>query len=157
MAFEGKQRSKECSLMRHLVTGGSGFLGNLITRRLRERGHFVRTIDILADPSIPDGVEFVKGNIQDLEAVWVAMQGIDVVHHTAALVPVTKSGKTFRKVNVEGSRIVAEAAARSGAKGFIHMSSSAVFGIPAPARSPTKPQLDLRRSTDVPNWMANAP
>ncbi len=59
------------------------------------------------------------------------MKGVDVVHHNAALVPLAKSGKEFRAVNVDGSRIAAEVAAANRVKAFIHMSSSAIFGIPS--------------------------
>jgi nucleoside-diphosphate-sugar epimerase len=69
------------------------------------------------------------------------MQGIDIVHHNAALVPLTKSGKDFASVNLDGSRIVAEQAA-GRVRAFIHMSSSAVYGIPAcpiTAQTPYRP------------------
>ena len=59
------------------------------------------------------------------------MEGVDVVHHNVALVPITKSGDKFWKVNVDGSRVAAEEAARAGVKAFIHMSSSSVFGCPS--------------------------
>jgi len=66
------------------------------------------------------------------------MQDVDIVHHTAALVPLTKSGSRFQDVNVTGSRIVAEEAAYAGVKCFIHMSSSAIFGAPpCPASNDT--------------------
>src|SRR6266581_5347672 len=116
--------------MMHLVTGGSGFLGNLIARRLFERGERVRVLDVWEDPGRPQGIEFVHCDIRDPQGVSHAMQGVDIVHHNAALVPLTKSGKKFWEVNVEGSRIAADQAARARVKAFIHMSSSAIFGIP---------------------------
>jgi nucleoside-diphosphate-sugar epimerase len=116
--------------MKHLVTGGSGFLGNLIARRLFERGETVRVLDIWEDASRPPGIDFVRCDICDAQAVGRAMEGMDIVHHNAALVPLTKSGRKFWQVNVEGSRIAAEAAVKARVKAFIHMSSSAIFGIP---------------------------
>jgi nucleoside-diphosphate-sugar epimerase len=70
------------------------------------------------------------------------MTGIDVVHHNAALVPLTKSGKEFWRVNVDGSRIAAEEGVRSAVRCFVHMSSSAIFGAPkrAPITLDTAPQ-----------------
>jgi nucleoside-diphosphate-sugar epimerase len=59
------------------------------------------------------------------------MQGIDVVHHNVALVPLTKSGAHFREVNVDGARVAAEAAGRAVVRAFVHMSSSAVYGLPS--------------------------
>jgi nucleoside-diphosphate-sugar epimerase len=129
--------------MRHLVTGGSGFLGNLIARRLLERGEQVRVLDIWRDPSVPDEIEHVDCDIRDRAGVERAMRGVDIVHHNVALVPLTKSGSQFWEVNVTGSRIAAEAAVASGVQGFIHMSSSAVYGapndMPITARTPTGP------------------
>ncbi len=116
--------------MKHLVTGGSGFLGNLIARRLHARGEQVRVLDIWEDPSRPREIEFVKCDIRDNAAVAKAMQGVEVVHHNVALVPLTKAGTDFWSVNVEGSRIAAEQAVNAGVKTFIHMSSSAIFGTP---------------------------
>jgi len=129
--------------MKHLITGGSGFLGNLIARRLHARGERVRILDIWEDPSRPKEIEFANCDIRDAEGVARAMGGIEVVHHNVALVPLTKAGGDFRAVNIEGSRIAAEQAARAGVKTFIHMSSSAIFGAPKECPiandSPTKP------------------
>jgi nucleoside-diphosphate-sugar epimerase len=116
--------------MNHLVTGGSGFLGNLVARRLHARGEKVRILDIWEDPTRPPEIEFVNCDILDRTGVARAMNGIDVVHHNVALVPLTKAGKRFQEVNVDGSRIAAEEAVRARVKSFIHMSSSAVFGAP---------------------------
>ena len=100
--------------MRHLVTGGSGFLGNLIVRRLLAEGAQVRILDVWDDPDRPAGAEFVRGDILDQAVVKQAVQGMDVIHHTAALVPLTKSGDLFRQVNVEGTRLVAKEAVAAG-------------------------------------------
>jgi len=116
--------------MRHLVTGGSGFLGNLIVRRLIEQGQPVRILDVWEDPTRPPEAEFILGSVIDPAAVKKAVHGIDVIHHTAALVPLTKSGNLFHQVNVEGTRLVAEEAAAAGASFFVHLSSSAIFGKP---------------------------
>ncbi len=116
--------------MLHLVTGGSGFLGNLIARRLLERGDRVKVLDIWEDHTRPKDIEFINCDIRNQEGVFQAMRGVDVVHHNVALVPLTKSGHKFWEVNVEGSRLAAEAAVRAGVKAFIHMSSSALFGVP---------------------------
>ena len=72
--------------MRHLITGGSGFVGNLVARRLRERGEEVRILDIWADPSRPKDIEYVETSVLNREGVAATMRGVDVVHHNAALV-----------------------------------------------------------------------
>jgi nucleoside-diphosphate-sugar epimerase len=129
--------------MKHLVTGGSGFLGALIAGRLFGRGEAVRVLDIWDDPNRPKGIEFIHCDIRNHEGVAAAMRGVEIVHHNAALVPLTKSGTRFWEVNVEGSRIVAEKAAKAGVKAFIHMSSSAIFGspekCPITTETPAKP------------------
>jgi len=130
-------------MMRHLVTGGSGFLGHLIARRLRARGEQVRVLDVWRDPAMSADIEYVECDIRDRAGVARAMAGIDVVHHNVALVPLTKSGGRFWEVNVDGSRIAAEAAVAAGVRGFVHMSSSAVYGLPSDCpitvRTPTGP------------------
>src|SRR5262249_10179711 len=98
--------------MVHLVTGGSGFLGNLIARRLLARGEKVKVLDIWEDPTRPRDIEFIRCDIRDEAAVLGAMQGVAVVHHNAALVPLTKSGSKFWDINVEGSRTAANAAVK---------------------------------------------
>ncbi|MBI2571349.1 MAG: NAD-dependent epimerase/dehydratase family protein [Candidatus Schekmanbacteria bacterium] len=128
--------------MHHLITGGSGFLGNLIARRLHERGEQVRILDIWEDKSRPAGIELVRCDIRNREGVAKAMRGIDIVHHNVALVPLTKSGSSFWDVNVEGSRIAAEEAVKAGVKSFVQMSSSALFGCPehCPITNETAPK-----------------
>jgi nucleoside-diphosphate-sugar epimerase len=116
--------------MKHLITGGSGFVGNLVARRLRQRGEDVRILDIWEDPSRPSAIEYVECSVLDRAGVARAMEGIDVVHHNAALVAQTDAGKRYWDVNVEGSRIVAEEAVKAGVQAIIHTSSTAVYGIP---------------------------
>lgn len=116
--------------MKHLITGGSGFVGNLVARRLLDRGEEVRILDIWEDPSRPEEIEYVECSVLDRDGVARAMQGINIVHHNAALVAQTNAGKKYWEVNVEGARIVAEEAVKAGVEGFVHTSSTAVFGIP---------------------------
>jgi nucleoside-diphosphate-sugar epimerase len=136
--------------MRHLITGGSGFVGDLVARRLCERGERVRVLDVWSDPSRPAEIEYVECSVLDRAGVARAMQGIDVVHHNAALVAQTDAGANYWQVNVEGSRIVAEEAARAGAQAIIHTSSTSVFGIPEDQpitnATPTRPVEPYGRS-----------
>lgn len=116
--------------MKHLITGGSGFLGNTIGKRLLQTEGEVVSLDIWEAPDRPQEIEFVLGSVLDRDLIRRLMKGVDVVHHTAALVPLTKAGRDFQAVNADGSRIVAEEAAKAGVKYFVHTSSSAIFGKP---------------------------
>ncbi|PLT94966.1 NAD-dependent epimerase/dehydratase family protein [Sinorhizobium medicae] len=136
--------------MRHLITGGSGFIGNLVARRLRERGDVVRVIDIWSDPARPADIEFVSCSVLDREGVAAAMRNVDIVHHAAALVAQTGAGRRHWDVNVEGTRIVSEEAAKAGVKAIVHLSTTAVYGIPPAgaidASTPLRPTEDYGRS-----------
>lgn len=136
--------------MTHLITGGSGFLGHLIAQELLARGERVRIADVWEDPYRDKDIEFVQCDVRDPEAVRAAIRGVDIVHHNAALVPLTKLGKVFRDVNVEGSRIVAQEAARANVRCFVHMSSSAIYGaareMPIQLTTPTAPVEAYGRS-----------
>jgi len=127
--------------MQHLITGGSGFIGTLIARRLRDRGDRVRIIDVRDDASRPADIEFVQGSVTDRDAVARAMRGADIVHHNAALVAQSAAGRRYWDVNLTGTQTVAEEAARSGVRGIIHLSTTAVFGLPphGPITSATVP------------------
>lgn len=128
----------------HLVTGGSGFIGSFLCRALLERGESVRSIDMLDDPERDPGIEFQRVNVLDRDGLKKTMQGVDYVHHNAALVPLKKAGDLFWKVNVEGTRNVLEAAKAAGVRHFVHMSSSAVLGSVKKSDNPIPPDAPLK-------------
>jgi nucleoside-diphosphate-sugar epimerase len=113
----------------NLVTGGSGFVGGHIVEQLLDRGENVRVFDRHPPEVGADEVEFVEGDIRNESDVGKAMDGIEVVYHNVALVPVTKAGEKFRKVNVGGTRTAVKAAAAEGVERFIHMGSSSVYAL----------------------------
>lgn len=112
----------------HLVTGSSGFLGQTTISKLLSLGHRVIAIDVIEDKSLDPRVIFHRVDVRDLESLNSIMVGVDVVHHLAALVPLTKAYNEFWSVNVEGSETVAKAARLNGVRAFVHTSSSAVYG-----------------------------
>jgi nucleoside-diphosphate-sugar epimerase len=126
----------------HLVTGGAGFLGEQTARALHARGERVRILDVLDAPDLPPGIERVLADVCDPARVAEAMAGVDVVHHNAAMVPLTKAGARFWEVNVEGTQTTLDAARAAGVKLFIHVSTSAVFGLPG--RCPITDETPLR-------------
>jgi nucleoside-diphosphate-sugar epimerase len=126
----------------HLVTGGAGFLGSHTARALAARGERVRVLDVIETPDRPAGIEFVRADVRDARAVRAAMDGVGVVHHHAAMVPLTKAGAQFREVNVDGTQNALDAARAVGARLFIHVSTSAVYGLPE--RCPITDETPLR-------------
>jgi len=114
-----------------LVTGGSGFLGINLIRYLLERNHEVVSLDIIDFdyPDVKGKIEEIKGDIRDLDIVEKSVKDIDIVVHTAAALPLYKAEEIFT-TDVEGTRNLLEASFRNGVKRFIHVSSTAVYGIP---------------------------
>ena len=71
-----------------LVTGGSGYFGSLLVRRLHDDGHTVRVLDLNDAADRPIGVEFVGGDVRDRAVVRAAVDGVDVVLNNVAQVPI---------------------------------------------------------------------
>jgi nucleoside-diphosphate-sugar epimerase len=114
-----------------LVTGGAGFLGINLVRYLLEKGHQITSLDIAAFdyPDCRDRVRVVAGDVRDKAKVAEAMEAAELVVHCAAALPLYKSRDIF-STDVEGTRNVISRACESGARRFIHVSSTAVYGIP---------------------------
>lgn len=113
-------------VVRTLVTGSSGHLGEAIVRTLRSRGEDVVGLDMRPSPWTD-----VVGSITDAEVVRTAMDGIDAVLHTATLhkpqlafVP----GQAFVDTNVSGTLALLDAASATGVRAFVMSSSTTVFG-----------------------------
>jgi len=113
-----------------LITGGAGFLGINLIRYLMARGYGVSSLDVEEfDYPERDGIETIKGDIRDKALVDRAMENVDLVVHTAAALPLY-SPEDIYTTDVEGTRNVLEAARRHGVKRVVHVSSTAVYGIP---------------------------
>lgn len=112
------------------ITGGAGFLGINMTRYLLERGHNVVILDV-ADFDYPehDRVTVVKGDIRDRASVDRAIRGANIVIHTAAALPLYKAEDIF-STDIDGTRNVLQASLDHGVERAIHVSSTAVYGIP---------------------------
>lgn len=139
--------------MKILVTGGAGYIGSFMTRRLLEKGYEVVILDNLKrghKDVIPQEVEFIDAditNIADLEGVFNKDCAIDAVMHFAGLIAVGESEEKpdlYYQNNVVGSKnLFRTAAGRGGVKKFIFSSSAAVYGnpqqIPIPEDHPKNP------------------
>ncbi len=91
--------------MRILVTGGTGFLGNHLVPKLVAAGHQVRLIGRTAPKSVPEGVEFVPGDLKDRDAVRKALVGVEAVYHLAGFVSFKeKDGRAMYELHVDCTR-----------------------------------------------------
>lgn len=126
----GPRLSYSNARMKIVITGGSGFLGINLTRLLLARGHQVGVIDIAAfDYPERSQIDFHQGDIRDRAALDKAFAGADMVVHTAAALPLY-SKEDIYTTDIVGSRNVCEAAFAAGAQRMVHISSTAVYGIP---------------------------
>jgi nucleoside-diphosphate-sugar epimerase len=115
-------------MARVLITGGSGFLGSHLSRTLSDAGWDVIAAD-LHEPAT-DRDNFLHLDVRDASAVHQAVKQVDVVVHSAALVPITRSSlQVYLAVNTQGTENVLRAARASGAY-VVHISSSSIYGIP---------------------------
>lgn len=122
-----------------LVTGGAGSMGRLVTGRLLDAGHTVRVFDL---PSVnyeglegEPNVEIARGDLTDPSDVRPACEGVDAIAHLAAILPPVADAKPelARHVNVDGTRVVIEAATAVAPGARLVLSSSvSVYGVTFP-------------------------
>ncbi len=117
--------------MKFLVTGGAGFLGINLIRFLVKHGHQVVSLDVASFdyPDKKDKIKIITGDIRDKQIDHVATMDIDCVVHTAAALPLYKPEDIF-STDIEGTRNLLEASKENKVQRFIHISSTAVYGIP---------------------------
>lgn len=118
--------------MRNLITGATGFIGSHIAERLVKEGEEV--IALVRPTSRVGflksiGVKFAYGDINDIDSLKNAVNGIDVVYHSAALADEWISPKEAYTVNVEGTKNLLTSALDAGVKRFVFISSLAVLGM----------------------------
>jgi nucleoside-diphosphate-sugar epimerase len=116
-------------LKRALVTGGSGFFGEILVSKLSENNWDVYNLDLNPSKKMPFAKQFI-GDIRDIELCNSATQGMDAVFHNVAQVPLAKDSDLFFSVNVNGTANILQAAAEAKVSNFVYTSSSAIFGLP---------------------------
>jgi len=129
----------------YLVTGGAGFIGSHLAEELVRRGERVRVVDNLATGKrqnlahVPS-VEFIEGDLADLEVARRAVTGIDYVLHQAAIPSVPRSVEdpiTSNRANVDASLNILVAARDAGVKRLVYAGSSSAYG-----NTPTLPKIE---------------
>lgn len=125
MLFTKRRGAKE--VMKVLVTGGAGFLGERLTALLRESRELgdvdeIRVFDAKAPKE--ERSRHFAGDILDEERLRHALEGVDIVFHLAALVDWGREkASRLHAINVEGTRRVIECARAAGARAFVYVSS----------------------------------
>jgi nucleoside-diphosphate-sugar epimerase len=119
--------------MKILVTGGTGFTGKALVRRLLDDGHQVVALDYKEGLKTQElrqwGAEVVIGSVTDADLVRRCMKGVEVVHHLAAAFrELNVPNQYYWDVNVGGTRNALEAARAEGVKKFVYCSTCGVHG-----------------------------
>jgi nucleoside-diphosphate-sugar epimerase len=135
----------------YLVTGGAGFIGSHLVEELLRRGEPVRVVDNLATGKRANlahlsGVDFVEGDLADIEVAHRAVTGVEVVLHQAAIPSVPRSVEdpvTSNRANVDASLNLLVAARDAGVRRVVYAGSSSAYGdtpvLPKAESMPTAP------------------
>ncbi|MEY9872241.1 UDP-glucose 4-epimerase [Streptacidiphilus sp. MAP12-33] len=154
--------------MTWLVTGGAGYIGAHVVRAMVEAGHGVVVLDDLStgDSSrLPEGVPLVQGSTLDQPLLTAVLREHEVsgVLHIAAKKQVGESVEQplrYYRENVEGLRVVLEAAAEAGVRRFLLSSSAAVYGMPdvdlVTEETPCRPMSPYGETKLVGEWLVRA-
>ena len=119
--------------MKILVTGGTGFTGKALVRRLLDEGHHVVALDYKEGLKTEElrqwGAEVVIGSVTDRDCVKRCMQGVDIVQHLAAAFRELNVPESYYDhVNVDGTRLCLEEAHAANVKKFIYCSTCGIHG-----------------------------
>ncbi len=118
--------------MRTFVTGGTGFIGTHVVRKLYEKGHELRClVRETSDVSLLEqvGASLVRGDVTDRESLLIGVRGCDWAVNLANLFDFwIPDRRAYHAVNVEGTRNVMEAARSAGVSKLVHVSTLAVYG-----------------------------
>ena len=113
--------------MKAVVTGGGGFLGKAVVKKLLEKGLKVRTFSRKKYKELEDlGVECFTGEISDGDAVLNACEGMDIVFHVAAKAGIEEPYEEYLRINYHGTERVVEACKKHGIRKLVYTSSPSV-------------------------------
>jgi nucleoside-diphosphate-sugar epimerase len=111
-----------------LVTGGAGFTGSFLAGRLLEAGKEVRVFDLAPTEYLPEGAEFVEGDMRDDDLVRKAVKGVDTVYHLAFVQAFSKRPESEKwQVNFGGTENFLKASLDEGVGRFVHTSTIELY------------------------------
>lgn len=116
-----------------LVTGGGGYMGSYLARKLMEKGRQVRIFDIQKTPYCPAEADFVQGDMRNREDVKKSLEGVERVFHVAFVQSLSKLPEEQRyAINIGGMENFLEESHRAGVARFIFASTIEVYGTRPP-------------------------
>lgn len=117
--------------MHYLITGGSGFLGYHLIKKLLANKHQISILDRspLPETNLLNKVTFVQGDVRSAKDVQMAMKNVDIVIHAAASLPL-EAAEQIKTTTIKGTEVVLRQALKSKVKRVVYISSTAVYGIP---------------------------
>ena len=113
-----------------LITGGSGFFGGVLKRRLLAEGFACTNIDLVADPDTHENLTSIQGDIRDktlLQQTFASQKFTAVLHCAAQLAHEAIDDDLLWTSNVDGTRNLAEAAKQAGIRKFVFISSNCLW------------------------------
>lgn len=145
--------------MKILVTGGAGFIGSHVVKRLLDKNYKVIVYDNLSRgfrKLVDKRAFFIKGSVLEKKKLTNALKGVDAVVHMAGFIVVPESikkPKLYWKNNVEGSKTLLEAMKIAGVNKIVFSSSATVYGnsrkLPLTEKSPIKKALNPYGATKI--------
>ncbi len=115
--------------MKIVITGGAGFLGYHLSQGLKDHDLVLLDVADFVASEVPESATTINADVRDPDAMTSALEGADMVIHAAAGLPLWKPSE-IRSVNLEGTRVVLDCAQKQQVKRVVHISSTAVYGIP---------------------------
>ena len=115
-----------------LITGGSGYFGEILCKKLINKNYNCTILDINPPDYnfLGNNVNYINCDIRDTSLVMDSLKNINYVFHNVAQVPLSKNKKLFHDVNYLGTKNILEASLENSIDHFAYTSSSAIFGVP---------------------------
>lgn len=111
------------------ITGGCGYLGIALAKKLKELGYKVRVYDLVKSSKLPDDIEFIQGDVCDYNKLKQATKDVDIIYHLAAIIPQRrKKEDIMTEVNVGGTKNVLSCAIENNVRKIVYTSSVQVYG-----------------------------